>query len=332
MAESSTAIAARLILFCCGSSCYSLLGILSQLSKEADGSYAYSLPTVVMCAEVNKLLISFGFLLKEQRSIRGVATVLFDGPLWKWLMFAVPSVLYSCNNNLDMLNNLYMDPATEQVLVQSKIITTGIVWWLVFRQPLGLRKWVALCVLFMGTVLAGNPTSGSEANTESKAMFIEPFGVVLVTAYVFISAVAGVYNEWLFKGPGKNESLHASNIRLYTIGILFNISMFASMSAETSVPNGWSGPFRGYNVYTWALVLTYTFMGLIVSQVMRWFDNIVKLFMSGSSMYLSAFAAWSIFGYVPTARFGVGLSLTTAAMLIFNWDKMPGAKVPDKMS
>lgn len=66
------------------------------------------------------------------------------------MAFAFPSALYSLgprvpnvvwnlslsqrgalrlNNNLDMLNNQHMDPATEQVLVQAKILTTGIVWW-----------------------------------------------------------------------------------------------------------------------------------------------------------------------------------------------------------
>merc|ERR1712113_563452 len=171
-------------------------------------------------------------------------------------MFAVPSIIYSVNNNLDMLNNLYMDPATEQVLVQSKIITTGIVWWLVFRQALGLRKWTAICLLFLGTVLAGNPPSGKGDSSSSKEMFIEPFGIVLVTAYVFISAGAGVYNEWLYKGPGKNDSLHVSNVRLYTIGILFNVSMFVSTRSEILAQ---SGPFTGYNFYTWVLVVTYTF-------------------------------------------------------------------------
>ena len=37
----------------------------------------------------------------------------------RWLAFAVPSMLYSLNNNLDMLNNQHMDPATEQVFLNS---------------------------------------------------------------------------------------------------------------------------------------------------------------------------------------------------------------------
>eukprot|EP00435_Cladocopium_sp_Y103_P018666 s234_g4.t1 len=46
------------VLFCLGSACYALLGILSQLSKSPDGSYGYSLPSVVLLAEFTKLCIS----------------------------------------------------------------------------------------------------------------------------------------------------------------------------------------------------------------------------------------------------------------------------------
>lgn len=304
-------------LFAFGSICYALLGILSQLSKSPDGSYAYSLPSVVLIAEFVKLCLSFLLLSVEQGSPVDALKALFSGSWMSWLAFAVPSALYSLNNNLDMLNNQHMDPATEQVLVQAKILTTGVVWWLVFREPLGLRKWSALLLLFFGTVLAGWPSR--EKQGDVKQMFISPFGVVLVSLYVWISASAGVYNEWLYKGIGAKDSLHVCNIKLYTIGCIFNFSAHHMSSGGFEAL---SGLLKGYNFYVWCLVATYSLMGLLLAQVMKHFNNIVKLFMSGSSMYVSAVLSWAIFGYQPSWTFLGGLVIVSAAMLLYNLERI----------
>eukprot|EP00747_Dinoflagellata_sp_TGD_P023508 gnl/TRDRNA2_/TRDRNA2_129858_c0_seq1.p1 gnl/TRDRNA2_/TRDRNA2_129858_c0~~gnl/TRDRNA2_/TRDRNA2_129858_c0_seq1.p1 ORF type:complete len:344 (-),score=54.09 gnl/TRDRNA2_/TRDRNA2_129858_c0_seq1:209-1207(-) len=312
----------KVLIFFIGATCYSLLNILSQLSKEADGSYAYSMPSVVLNAEFVKLCLSLLFLFGEQRSLLGTVQAAVLRSPHMWLLSSLPSVLYSVNNNLDMLNNQHMDPGTEQVLVQLKVLTTGLAWWLVFRSPLGRRKWLALFLLFLGAVAAGWPKSGK---TEGKRMFIDMVGIFLVIAYVWISAIAGVYNEWLYKGPGKDMSIHVCNFRLYAIGCCCNFSAHFASS-----PHGWEGGllgvlggmFHGYNVYTWALVATYSLMGLILSQVMKHLDSIVKLFISGTSMYITAVLSWAIFGYTPAFTFVIGLLLVSFALALFHYEKI----------
>lgn len=313
----------RVVLFVVGSLCYALLNVLSQLSKEPDGSYAYSMPAVVLLAEFVKLCLSLGFLAREEGSLLSALRLVVTTPRSVWAAFAVPSVLYAINNNLDMLNNQYMDPATESVLVQLKILTTGIMWRLVFGKPLGTRKWLSLVLLFLGCSIAGWPKS----NTTANSMFILPFGLVLVGFYVCISATAGVYNEWLYKGLCKTHSIHVCNIRIYTVGVLFCLCAHLASVPPREGPAGGVGSYlseivRGYNVYTWALVGTYSVMGLLLAQVMKFFDSIVKLFISGSSMYASAFLTAVIFGRVPDATFLLALTLVTVAIITFNIEKI----------
>jgi len=318
----------RAFLFAVGSVCYALLGIFSQLSKSADGSYAFSMPTVVLTAEAVKLCLSTFFLLRETRSLSGVLRAVFNTPVRTWFLWMCPSILYSLNNNLDMLNNQYMDPATEQVLVQLKILTTGLAWWFVFQEPLGTRKWLALVLLFLGCVGAGWPQEASAGSRST--MYIEPFGVFLVGVYASISAIAGVYNEWLYKVGGAKESIHASNIRLYMIGVAFNFLGFVSALPAENRAQSLHGLWRGYNGYTWGLVATYAIMGLLLSQVMKYFGSIVKLFISGSSMYVSAVLTWAIFGLKPSVMFVLSLSVVTLAILIFNAEKLPFYPAVDK--
>jgi len=308
----------KLLLFAVGSLCYALLGVLSQLSKSPDGSYAYSMPSVVLVAEFVKLCISFAFLAAEQGSPLAAARAASAGPLRAWLFFAAPSTLYSLNNNLDMLSNQHMDPATEQVLVQLKILTTGLLWRLVFKKALGLRKWSALVLLFVGAACAGYPAT---APADTSAMYIDSFGVGLIAAYVTFSALASVCTEVLYKGIGANESVHISNIRLYTIGIVFNLSMHV---ATKPPEQGLADLLHGYNRYTYGLVATYALMGLLLAQVMKLFDNIVKLFIPGCSVYISALLSWVIFGYRPTTLFLVSLGTVTVAVLLYNAEQIWG--------
>eukprot|EP00439_Symbiodinium_sp_Y106_P060509 s309_g8.t4 len=526
--------------------------ILSQLSKSDDGSYAYSLPSVVLLAEFTKLWISLGFLTVDKGSVTEALSDVTGTSVKSWLVFALPSVLYSLNNNLDMLNNQHMDPATEQVLVQemgfgakaaavvdtqrhqalcqlaadpesgdmlrshimhtwcaevaagmgacpacfedateseiqpktrirrigfdiggvivphredredaediagltredylqveagpgalenvyiiskcgpeteartrewmehsgffertgiqrknvhfcrdvkdkapivakleldgfvddridvlrpmlslprvrpllfmlnpevsqdvlglspvfwiprmeklhlgvgqstnearnalpktsAKILTTGVVWWWVFGREMGVRKWCGLLLLFVGAVSAGWP---QEAPAEGKRMHIDSFGVFLILIYVWVSASAGVYNEWLYKNFSKDENIHSCNVRLYIIGCAVNLS--AHLSREPSVA-GLQSLFTGYNRYCWGLVATYSFMGLLIAQVMKYLDSIVKLYISGCSMYVSAALSWIIFGYLPTTNFVMGMILVTIAMVIYNLEQL----------
>lgn len=304
-------------LFVFGAFCYALLNVLSQLSKDPDGSYAYSMPTVIFAAEFVKLCLSSAFLSVELGSPGKALQAYCATPAKTWALFALPAVLYAVNNNLDMLNNQYMDPATESVLVQLKILTTGLAWWFVFKQPLNARKWSSLVLLFAGCCGAGWPSSATK-----DTMYIEPFGIVLIFFYVIISATAGVYNEWLYKTLGKDESIHVCNLRIYTVGCLFCLSTHFSTHGGSGQSLSLSTLFHGYNRYTCALVVTYSMMGLLLAQVMKFFDSIVKLFISASSMYASACFTVFLFHRVPSSLFLASMALVTLAILLYNLERI----------
>merc|ERR1719217_1420499 len=113
-----------------------------------------------------------------------------------------------------------MDPASEQVLSQMKIISTALLWWLVFRRKLVNRKWSALLLMTIGSACAAWPKPG-----KGKTMWVTPWGVFLEVCYVTISACAGVYTEFVYKKQGIDCSIHLQNAILYTFGIVVNIMM-----------------------------------------------------------------------------------------------------------
>lgn len=148
-------------------------------------------------------------------------------------------------------------------------------------------------------------------------MYIKPAGVLLIVLYATLSASAGVYMEWLYKrDEGRSDSIHVCNARIYSVGCLFLLSVYL-LGPEPDL-NLW----RGYNAYTWALVATYSIMGLILAQVMKFFDNFVKLFISGSSIYVSAVLTATLFGRSPSMLFCASMALVTLAILLFNHDRL----------
>lgn len=300
----------RVLLFSLGSTCYALLGIFAELSKAADGSYEYSMSSVVLLAELAKLCMSSCFLCRDL-GVAGARDAIAAGTMYTWLSYAVPSVLYSLNNTLDMVNQKHMDPATESVLLQLKILTTSVLWRLVFGKALGLRKWCSLVGLFAGCACAAYPSAISGERT----MYIDGTGMVLIVCYATFSAMASVYMEWLYR---REEHMHASNIRLYSIGCCFNLCMYLGSGHNFGLDL-----IKGYNMWTWALVATYASMGLILGYVMKFFDNIVKLFLSGLSVYVSAGLTRAVFGYRPSSLFVVSLVVVTCAVLFYNLERLP---------
>merc|ERR1712070_39655 len=109
-------------------------------------------------------------------------------------------------------------------------------------------------------------------------------------------------------------------------GSLFNFAMHAATAPSGPRPDGL---LRGYNRYVWALVVVYALMGLLLAQVMKFFNVIVKLFISGSSMYVSAFLTWLLFGYTPTPLFVASLGVVTVAILAYNAEKIWPPKAKD---
>lgn len=107
-------------------------------------------------------------------------------------------------------------------LWQLKIPITAILFRVLLNKPLTSLKWCALALLFSGvlTTQSGNPEvmqQVTQGDTSGRA-----FGVVLVIIGVFVSALAGVYTEWVLKRRAKHP-FFVQNSMLYAWGVVFNM-------------------------------------------------------------------------------------------------------------
>lgn len=161
-----------------------------------------------------------------------------------------------------------MSAHTYTLLSDLKVITTGVLGYLVLDKRLNRQAIVSLCLLFMGisighfaTLEGEGPPSAKVATAaaSNSAQHIWLLGLLTMVLIAVLSAIAAVYTEWVmnFSSDYRHESLNLQNMRLYVSGTLLNglYCLFHSKAALTS--------FSDMRPAHWVLVVMYAIMGLL---------------------------------------------------------------------
>jgi|SaaInl4_135m_RNA_FD_contig_21_505871_length_423_multi_5_in_0_out_0_1 solute carrier family 35 (UDP-sugar transporter), member A1/2/3 len=87
---------------------------------------------------------------------------------------------------------------------------------------------------------------------------------------------------------------------------------------ESIVENGILSIYDGFTTSTWIVVLNGALNGITVSMIMKYADNIIKVFAFSLSMFTTTFASIAIFGIFPPFLFYVGLTLVSISLYMYN--------------
>ncbi|NXB97915.1 S35A2 protein, partial [Orthonyx spaldingii] len=261
------------------------------------------------------------FLLLQLRgSVRQTAVTLHEavvGQFGDTLRLAVPSLIYTLQNNLQYVAISNLPAATFQVTYQLKILTTALFSVLLLGTALSRLQWLSLALLFAGVALvqaeqaravpsavALAPSPGPEGPPQSYAV-----GLAAVAASCLSSGFAGVYFERLLKRSG--GSIWVRNVQLGAVGTA--VGLGAMLAAEGPAVAA-LGFFYGYNGAVWAVVAA---GGLLVAVVVRYADNILKGFATALSILASTAASAHLFGFRPRAPFLAGTAMVLAAVVLY---------------
>jgi len=99
-------------------------------------------------------------------------------------------------------------------------------------------------------------------------------------------------------------------MHLYFFGIIFNfLGYWFSNDSKGSF-------FEGYNFVTLLVVMSYSFSGLIVSVIMKYADNMVKIYAVAVSMALTMILSILLFpDFQPTLQLLFGIIIITISIL-----------------
>ncbi|XP_054645461.1 solute carrier family 35 member A3a isoform X2 [Dunckerocampus dactyliophorus] len=227
---------------------------------QADGP-RYLASSAVVVAEVMKLIICLLLVFKEHSySVRALNSVLRQEIAYKpveTLKLAIPSGIYTLQNNLLYVALSNLDAATYQVTYQLKILTTALFSVSMLGRRLGVYQWLSLLILMAGVALVQWPSESSlvpekEAVMSSSSQFV---GVTAVLVACCSSGFAGVYFEKILKES--KQSVWIRNIQLGMFGLVFGLAGMLSFEGDKVME---SGMFQGYSTVTWTVVTLQRFL------------------------------------------------------------------------
>jgi UDP-galactose transporter len=279
--------------------------VLVKLS-QVNGKAEYSYISTTLLSESTKIAISIGMYYKN------------EGMKWptihygELLTYSIPAIVYFINNNLVFVILEYIDSTSFQILSSMKTIFTGILFRAFLGRELNVVQWAAIVLLSCGTATSQLPDCTTyQINSHSNSTVI---GLGLAVVTCLLSAFGGIYSEKLLKDKF-SQSIHWQNIQLYTWGIAFNF-IGATVKDSGSMMEG--GFFYGYNGFTWLVVLNNAINGLAISAILKYADNIARVYAHAAAMLTTMVLSIFLFGASPTPQLLIAIVIVSCSTFLYN--------------
>ena len=303
---------------------------LSRTHVSVDGPYLAS--TAVVCAEALKLVACCAVLfLEHECNVRLWVTALYGhvaGDGHTMMLLAVPSMLYTFQNNLQYVAISHLETATYQVNSQLKILTTGVFSVVLLHRQLTPQQWASMVLLTVGVALvqlnpeeargppSGNPVGAGEAPQPGAQYYQHgdtALGLFAVLAACSLSGLAGVYFESILKGS--EVSVWMRNIQLGLFGALIGLVGVVVKDGAAIAEHGF---FYGYTWITWLAIANQALGGLLVALVVKYADNILKGYATSLSIIMSSVLSIWLFDFELSWLFGIGTALVISAVYMYS--------------
>ncbi|XP_069050468.1 solute carrier family 35 member A3a isoform X1 [Lepisosteus oculatus] len=294
----------------------------SRTLQEEGPRYLAS--SAVVSAEVLKIAVCVLLVFKDTSySVRALNRLLRDEIVHKpmeTLKLAIPSGIYTLQNNLLYVALSNLDAATYQVTYQLKILTTALFSVSMLGKRLGVYQWLSLLILMAGVVLVQWPSDdGAAGGQKELSAGSQLVGVLAVFVACFSSGFAGVYFEKILKET--KQSVWIRNIQLGLFGTMFGLMGMMVFDGQRVRQ---SGVFQGYSRLTCVVVSLQALGGLVVAAVIKYADNILKGFATSLSIILSTLISYFwLQDFDPTSVFFLGAVLVISATFLYGYEGKP---------
>lgn len=274
------------VLLCFQNSLYSLLRRYSQgvLREAATPS------SILLGGEILKLLFSWYIIVRRPNEGTAANPGLSQVQTFSWLLgqsapMLVPAVVYLIMNLLSYVAIQRIDAGLFTVFAQCKVLTTAVFSRIVMGKSLHLRKWRALLLVVLGTMLISVQTKPVARDAFDPANIQFLVGVGAVCVEVTLSGFISVYFEKVLKGSSAQKTLTVwdRNVQL----AVFSIAIYAPIAIYDSPPGG---VFSGWSMVTcWVSILGAT-GGVLVALCVKYTDSIIKSIATSGAIVSTTFA------------------------------------------
>lgn len=286
--------------------------ILIVWSKRA-GKYEYSVTTANFSVEALKCALSLIALGRIWNNEGVTEDNRLSTSLDEVIVYPIPAALYLVKNLMQYYIFAYVDAPGYQILKNLNIISTGVLYSIILKKKLSEIQWAAFILLCAGCTTA-------QLNPSSDHVLQAPIqGWVMAIVMALLSGFAGVYTEAIIKKrPSRN--INVQNFWLYIFGMVFNIVAIFIQDFDAVMNKGF---FHGYSLITICMILNHALSGIAVSMVMKYADNIVKVYSTSVAMLLTAIVSVFLFGFHLSLAFFLGSTVVSVSVYLHSIGKLP---------
>ncbi|CAN1805167.1 CMP-sialic acid transporter 4 [Linum perenne] len=294
--------------------------ILIVWSKRA-GKYEYSVTTANFLVETLKCMLSLAALARTWKNEGVTEDNRLSTTFNEVSVYPIPAALYLVKNLLQYYIFAYVDAPGYQILKNLNIISTGVLYRMILKRKLSEIQWAAFVLLCAGCTTAQlNPSSDHVLQTPFQGWMMAILGSYNISSLqvmALLSGFAGVYTEAIIKKrPSRN--INVQNFWLYVFGMAFNAVAILTQDFDAVINKGF---FHGYSFITVLMILNHALSGIAVSMVMKYADNIVKVYSTSVAMLLTAVAAVFLFGFHLSLAFFLGSTVVSVSVYLHSVGK-----------
>lgn len=239
-------------------------------------------------------------------------------------LYLVPAFLYCLYNNLAFHNLSVFDPTTYYLLLQFRVVITGILFQIIFKKYLSRKQWLSLTLLTLGCMVkqinfGDTPQStGNEAKPPKNTIgFDLSINAIFILIQTVCSCLAGVYNEHLLKNKGQDINIYIQNVFMYIDSILCNSLLLAvqgnMLSAFTS--ENLAEIFKPGVIL---IAINNCCIGIVTSFFLKYMNSILKTFASALELLFTAVLCWILFSIPIYLNTMLAIAIVSIAVYLYS--------------
>lgn len=284
---------------------WALQGILVH---RANKNVKFESSSIVLIQELFKLIISVSLFRLNDGPISSFIRQV-SGNLNLCMWYFVPAVLYAIYNNLTFLGLSLFDPATYFVLMQFRIVLTGLISIMLLGKIISKDQWIGLVVVMIGAMFKEIP----RLLTSGKASGFSGYFIVFIQ--LTLSALAGVFNEKLLKGRS-DCSLNVQNFFMYFDSIIINWIWSLGVPTEASDADQVTSPLT--NPYLLPVIVNASFLGVLTAFFLKHLSSVLKSIASAVELWVTTVLSAMVFGYAIDLTTVGGIAILTVGVNIYS--------------
>ncbi len=185
------------------------------------------------------------------------------------------------------------------MLLQFRVVLTGIIFQFLFNKWLTITQWFSLFLLTIGCISKQLEFTKHQTR-DNLTLFIFDKNFMLILLQVFSSCFAGVYGEYLIKVKGNiNNQL---NLNIWIHNLFFCIqSIFCNIVYLLLIQNHEKALQQTFSKYIFdtkvvLIILNNAAAGIVTSIFLKSLNSILKTFASALELVFTAVLSWGILG------------------------------------